>query len=54
MDETVPAVILPTENNRKIFHPCDIIPCNIMNYLNRYQIKRYIVMCNMAMCLYII
>ena len=54
MDDTMAAVILPTENNWKIFHPCDMIPSNIMNYLNRYQIKRYIVMCNMVMYVYII
>ena len=28
-------------NNWKLFHPCDVIPCNITNYLIRHQNKRY-------------
>ena len=28
-------------NNWKLFHPCDVIPSNITNYLIRHQNKRY-------------
>ena len=36
-------VISPRENNWKLFHLCDVIPCNIMNYLIRRESKRYII-----------
>ena len=35
-------VILPRENN-KLLHPCNVIPCNTMNYLIRRQSERYII-----------
>ena len=33
-------VTSPRENNWKLFHVFDVIPCNIMNYLYTHQSKR--------------
>ena len=42
-------VISSRENNWKLLRPCDVIQCNIMNYLIRRQNERYIMMSNKDM-----
>ena len=36
-------VISLQENSLKLYHPCEVIPCNITNYLIRRQSERYII-----------
>ena len=34
---------ITNESNWKLFHPCDVIQCNITNYQIRRQSERYII-----------
>ena len=36
-------VILPRENNYKLLHACDMLSCNIGNYLIKRQSGRYMI-----------
>ena len=36
-------VISPRENNWKLLHVCDMLPCNIGNYLIKRKSERYII-----------
>ena len=40
-DEEFP-VILRRENNWKLFHPCNVILCNIAIYVTRHQSEKLI------------
>ena len=35
-------------NNWKLYHPCEVVPCNITNYLIRCQSGRYIIKTTIA------
>ena len=41
-------VISLQKNNWKLYHPCEVIPCNITNYLIRCQSERYIIKTTIA------